>query len=182
MCDLLRLTAPIGGQLPSGDDERVFRFDAASAPTLPVSVSTDQVVVSWGRHRPDLAVVTAGANDMLRPAFDPALVRAELDAVVGPLADQGAVVVTFGLFDLSRAGLVAEPRREPFRRRIMELKRITREVTERYSGVRVDFSHHPAAEDHLLSSDRLHPQPPRPRPHRERRDPSTRALPVQRCG
>jgi hypothetical protein len=46
----LQLTDRIVGQLPGGEDEEEFRFDAASTPTLPSSISTDQVVVSWGRH------------------------------------------------------------------------------------------------------------------------------------
>lgn len=54
---------------------------------------------------PDLAVVVAGGNDMLRPHFDAAEVRRELTGMVAAFRAAGADVVTIGLFDITVAGL-----------------------------------------------------------------------------
>lgn len=106
---------------------------------------------------PDLAVVSAGANDMLRRSFDPTVVAAELDAIVAPLAGAGALVVTFGLLDLSRTSLVPDDERAWLGQRIAALNAVTRRVTARHGGVHVDFFDHPALGDALFSADRIHP-------------------------
>jgi hypothetical protein len=59
--------------------------------------------------RPDLAVVSAGGNDALRPSFDPAAVQAELERIVAPLRTSGAEVLLLELMDIVAAGLVPEP-------------------------------------------------------------------------
>jgi lysophospholipase L1-like esterase len=106
---------------------------------------------------PDLAVVSAGANDLLGGRFDPDDLRAEVDAIVGPLAECGALVVTFGLLDLSRVDLVPATRRSALREGLIRLNALTREVTERHRGVFVDFFDHPAIGASLFSADLLHP-------------------------
>lgn len=106
---------------------------------------------------PDLAVVSAGPNDMLQPGFDPAAVEATLDSIVGPLARRGAVVVTFGLLDLSRIELVPEALRPALRAGILRLNALTRAVTEAHGGVHVDFFDHPALDATLFSADLIHP-------------------------
>lgn len=106
---------------------------------------------------PDLAVVSAGANDMLRRSFDRGTVAPELDELVGRLADAGCLVVTFGLFDLSRTGFVPDALRGDLRRRLQDLNGLVREVTERHGGVHVDFFDHPALDDSLFSADMVHP-------------------------
>jgi lysophospholipase L1-like esterase len=106
---------------------------------------------------PDLAVVSAGANDMLRRSFDEAHVAEELDRMLGALSDQGAMVVTFGLLDLSRTSFVPDALRAGLRDRLQRLNATTAEVTERHGGVHVDFFDHPALDDELWSADMIHP-------------------------
>lgn len=106
---------------------------------------------------PDLAVVTAGGNDMLRRSFDSAHVEEDLDAIVGALASTGCLVVTFGLFDLSRTSFIPDGMRADLHARIRVLNGTTRRVTARHGGVCVDFFDHPALDDCLLSADMTHP-------------------------
>src|SRR5690349_11971735 len=49
---------------------------------------------------PDLAVVAAGANDVLPSSLPPDLWVA-LERIIGPLSRLGALVVTFGCFDVA---------------------------------------------------------------------------------
>jgi lysophospholipase L1-like esterase len=107
--------------------------------------------------RADVAVVCAGANDILGRTFEPDRLRGELDAIVAPLAATGCVVVTFGLLDLSRTSFVPDELRAGLRDRLERLNAVTLSVTRRYRGVHVDFFDHPALGDALFSADRLHP-------------------------
>lgn len=105
---------------------------------------------------PDLAVVACGANDALRRSFSPPAVEAEIEAVVGPLHAAGALVVTFGVFDLSTTSFVPAERRSGLRARLHALGDLTRAVARRHGGVHVDFLGHPATDDDLFSDDRIH--------------------------
>lgn len=109
------------------------------------------------RFAPDLAVVAAGANDVLRRSFVPDRVAREVDAIVGPLADRGCVVVTFGLLDLSRTSFVPDGMRADLRRRLLDLNGVSRAVAARHGGLFVDFFDHPALGDALFSADMIHP-------------------------
>lgn len=105
---------------------------------------------------PDLAVVACGANDALRRSFTPSAVKAELEAIVGPLHATGALVVTFGVFDLSTTSFVPAERRAGLRERLHALGEVTRTVAGRHGGVHVDLLGHPATDDDLFSDDRIH--------------------------
>lgn len=105
---------------------------------------------------PDLALVACGANDALRRSFSPPAVEAEIEAIVGPLHAAGALVVTFGLFDLSTTSFVPAERRSGLRERLHALGDVTRAVARRHGGVHVDFLGHPATDDSLFSDDRIH--------------------------
>jgi lysophospholipase L1-like esterase len=106
---------------------------------------------------PDLAVVSAGANDALRRALDPAALEGELEAIVGPLAAAGCLVVTFGFLDLSRVAEVPPAAREAMQGAIGRVNAVTRRVTERHDGVHVDFFNHPALDPSMFSADLIHP-------------------------
>ena len=106
---------------------------------------------------PDVAVVAAGANDVLRRSFVPDRVERDVDGIVGPLADQGCVVVTFGLLDLSSTGFVPDGLRADLRRRLLDLNGVSRAVAGRHGGLFVDFFDHPALGDALFSADMIHP-------------------------
>ncbi|MWK37925.1 SGNH/GDSL hydrolase family protein [Actinomadura sp. J1-007] len=108
--------------------------------------------------RPDLAFVVAGGNDLLGRSFDPEAVRNELAAMVSAFRDAGADVVTIGLFDITRAGIIAERHRETMSSRTRTLGRVTGEVSAAYGGCHVVNPHDiPAASDpRIYSADRLH--------------------------
>jgi lysophospholipase L1-like esterase len=106
---------------------------------------------------PQLAVVSAGANDMLRRSFDAERVEAELEAIIGPIAATGCLVATFGLLDLSRTSFVPDSMRDGLHDRIAALNAATRAVTARHVGVHVDFFTHPALDDGIFSADMIHP-------------------------
>ncbi len=61
-------------------------------------LTSDQVLVrqvpAGMVFHPDLAVVSAGGNDILAPRFDADLTARRIDAIVGSLASVGALVVT----------------------------------------------------------------------------------------
>jgi lysophospholipase L1-like esterase len=107
---------------------------------------------------PDLAVVACGGNDLMRRSFDPVRHEDEVDHVVAPLAADGALVVTFGLFDLSRTGFAPEALRPDLRLRLRQQASAARVVAERHGGLHVDLGEHAAAGDpDCWSADALHP-------------------------
>jgi lysophospholipase L1-like esterase len=105
---------------------------------------------------PDLAIVAAGANDAFARSFDPAVVGPELDRIVAALHGAGALVVTFGCFDLGRTSFGPPDRRAGVSERLHALGRLTATVSRCHGGVHVDFLHHPALSDALISADRIH--------------------------
>lgn len=108
-------------------------------------------------YRPDLAVVAAGGNDLLDPAFDGRAVQAELDAMVRALRAAGAEVITIGLFDITRSTRVPEPLRTWLGDRLLELSARTEIVAGRHGALHVDCTPHPAAaDDAIYSADGMH--------------------------
>jgi lysophospholipase L1-like esterase len=106
---------------------------------------------------PDLAIVAAGGNDALRRSFDPVRFIADLRALLTPLAAHGAQLVTIGLFDLARSGLVPAAHAEAAAARFDELDEITASVAAELGALHVDNHHHPAAADpSIFASDRIH--------------------------
>lgn len=106
---------------------------------------------------PDLALVAAGGNDALARSFDPDTIHDELQALAAPLAAHGAQIVTIGLFDLARSGLVPERYAHVMAERFDLLDEITADVCARLGGIHVDCHHHPrAADPGIFSSDRIH--------------------------
>ncbi|MFB7938771.1 SGNH/GDSL hydrolase family protein [Streptomyces sp. NPDC056049] len=105
---------------------------------------------------PDVALVSAGGNNAFRD-FAPAALRAELASLLVPLAESGATVVTIGLFDLARSGLVPAEHAAGMARRFDELDRVTAALTRELGGVHVDTHHHPlSADPALYAADRVH--------------------------
>lgn len=104
--------------------------------------------------RPDVAVVVAGVNDVLRPRFDAAAVREDLHAMHAALHGSGARVATFTMPDMSRVAPLARV----VRGRIEALNEVTRETTARYGTAVADLAVEPLAGDPALwHGDRLHP-------------------------
>ncbi|MQY02620.1 SGNH/GDSL hydrolase family protein [Actinomadura macrotermitis] len=107
---------------------------------------------------PDLAIVTAGGNDMLRREFDEDGVRRELTALVAALRDAGADVVTIGLFDITAAGLGHARFRDVIAARTAALNAVAEQVAAEHGAWHVPHPpDHPAAGDPgIFSADGLH--------------------------
>jgi lysophospholipase L1-like esterase len=106
---------------------------------------------------PDLAVVAAGGNDLLRREFDPNMVRDELSAILTPLRAAGADILTFDLLDNTGTGLVQERFVEVLRERLVQLAEATRAASAAVGGWHVPLREHPAANDvDIFARDGLH--------------------------
>lgn len=103
--------------------------------------------------QPDVAVVVAGVNDLLRPRLDPEALRTALHAMHEDLARTGAQVVTFTMPDMARVAPLAVA----LRGRLRLLNDITRESTDRFGTTVVDLAAHDVASHPALwHTDRLH--------------------------
>ena len=106
---------------------------------------------------PDLAMVIGGGNDALARSYDSGRVAHELREIVVPLSEAGAFVVTIGLFDLARSGLLPPEYAPAMTARFDELDSITAAVAEEVGALHVDTHHHPrAADPAIFASDRMH--------------------------
>ena len=102
---------------------------------------------------PDVAVVMAGVNDVLRPRLDRAALRDDLFAMHSALAAVGATVLTFTMPDMARVAPLAVV----LRGRIQYLNAVTRACADRYGSVVVDLASVSAASHPALwHTDRLH--------------------------
>lgn len=103
--------------------------------------------------RPDLAIVVAGTNDILRPRFDAESVARDLERMQRAFIETGATVVSFTLPDLTPV----MPLARPLRARIHAFARALVAASERSGALVIDFTQHPVASDpRLWSEDRLH--------------------------
>jgi len=103
--------------------------------------------------RPDLALVVAGTNDLLRLHFDAEAVGRDMERMQQALIGQGATVVSFTLPDIGPV----MPLARPLRPRVHRLARVLAEASARTGAILVDFTAHPFASDpRLWSEDRLH--------------------------
>ncbi|MFD0312725.1 SGNH/GDSL hydrolase family protein [Streptomyces flavalbus] len=116
----------------------------------------DQQLIPALEFEPDVVMVSAGGNDAFR-GFDAEALRADLASLLTPLAESGALVITIGLFDLARSGLVPPEHAEGMARRFDDLDRITADLAHRLGGIHVDTHHHPlAADPDIYAADRVH--------------------------
>jgi lysophospholipase L1-like esterase len=103
--------------------------------------------------RPDVAVVVAGVNDVLRPRFDREALRDDLHAMHEALAGTGARVATFTMPDMSRVAPLARV----LRGRLEALNDVTRETAARFGTAVADLAAEPLSGDPALwHDDRLH--------------------------
>ncbi|WP_109508536.1 SGNH/GDSL hydrolase family protein [Nocardioides speluncae] len=109
-------------------------------------------------HRPVVASLVVGLNDVLRSNWDPEQIRADLLHCAGELARQGAVVMTVRFHDHTRVLGVPGILARPLRRRIAVLNEIYDEVHEQYGTLRLDLASDAAiCSRELWAFDRLHP-------------------------
>lgn len=103
--------------------------------------------------RPDVVLLAAGVNDLLRPRLDRAGLRANLLTMHRRLHEAGARVLTFTMPDMTRVAPLATV----LRPRIELLNRVVREAGRAYGAVVVDFAAEPVAgHPALWHDDRLH--------------------------
>jgi lysophospholipase L1-like esterase len=103
--------------------------------------------------RPDLAVVVAGVNDVLRPRFDREALREDLLAMHAALHDAGARVAAFTMPDMAKVSPLAVV----LRGRLDALNEIVLEAGDRYGTAVADLAAEPLATDPALwHDDRLH--------------------------
>ncbi|NEC53997.1 SGNH/GDSL hydrolase family protein [Actinospica acidiphila] len=122
---------------------------------LAAQIHTEQLAPALAL-RPDVATVVAGVNDLLRPGFDADEVCTHLDAMFGALTEQGALVATITIPDLSRVCPVARP----LIPRVTALNEGIRRTARRHGVVVAETALHPVAGDpRLWSPDRLHASP-----------------------
>ncbi|MCF2531663.1 SGNH/GDSL hydrolase family protein [Yinghuangia soli] len=127
--------------------KRDLRADAIRATQLAPALAFD----------PDLAVVVAGGNDLLRSRFEIEPVAEHIEAMVTAFRATGADVVTVGLFDASGSPYMPEEFRGVMRDRIHELNDRTWEIALAHGAVHVDCTNHPGAADPAIyGSDGLH--------------------------
>jgi lysophospholipase L1-like esterase len=103
--------------------------------------------------RPDIAVVVAGVNDVLRPRFDRAALREDLLAMHAALRGAGARVASFTMPDMTKVAPLAVV----LRGRLEALNDIVREAGDRYGTAIADLAAEPVSSDPALwDDDRLH--------------------------
>ncbi|WTW92436.1 SGNH/GDSL hydrolase family protein [Streptomycetaceae bacterium NBC_01309] len=127
--------------------QRDLRADAIRAAQLEPGLAFD----------PDLAVVVAGGNDLLRGRFDIEPVAAHIEAMVAAFAATGADVVTLGLYDCTGSPYIPDEFRGPMAERIRELNNRTWEIARAHGAVHIDCTNHPGSKDPAIyGSDGLH--------------------------
>jgi lysophospholipase L1-like esterase len=110
------------------------------------------------RFEPDLAIVACGANDALRPRYQPDDVDAELAAIVTALRDAGAEVLTIGLALVGELPAFPPWFRPVAARRLRLLTCHTNALGAALGTIHVDMLDHPvgALAERILSGDGLH--------------------------
>ena len=103
--------------------------------------------------RPDIALLVAGVNDVLRPRFDKATLRDNLLTMHRRLHQAGARVLTFTMPDTRRVA----PLTFALKPRLDYLNSVVKEAGSTYGTIVVDFAELPvAAHPALWHDDRLH--------------------------
>ncbi len=146
-----RLRVALGATRPG------FAATNLAEPYLTIAEIRERQLAAALDFGPDLVLVSAGGNDAFPRSYDSARVRDDLVALLAPLATAGALVVTVGLFDVARSGLVPADAAGPMAERFDDLDRVTAELTPTLGGVHLDTHHHPlAADPAIYSSDGIH--------------------------
>ena len=105
--------------------------------------------------RPDLVGYVGGGNDLLVEDFDVAPVAATIDETVAGLAENGATVITYSMFNLPSA-FPDVPMKE-LSRRLRVINEAVGEIAERHGTVHVDcYSLDCCSDPGLYSSDMKH--------------------------
>lgn len=134
-----------------------FAATNLAEPYLHVAEIRDRQLSAALAFRPDLVVISAGGNDAFSRGYDAVRLRRDLETLLRPLAESGALVAMIGLFDQARSGLLPPDLAGLMVERFDELDVIQREVVEGLGGIHVDGHHHPRGSDPAIySSDGIH--------------------------
>jgi lysophospholipase L1-like esterase len=107
--------------------------------------------------RPDLALVACGANDAMSVIYRPAEVDAALAAIVSALQESGALVMTVGIFDISKGPYYSGKIRRLMEKRMRVLESHTAAISQRLGTIHVSCFGHPLEGDPgIYAADRLH--------------------------
>ncbi|GAA1977989.1 SGNH/GDSL hydrolase family protein [Kitasatospora viridis] len=105
---------------------------------------------------PDLALVACGGYDILRQSFDAAATADELRAVITPLREHGADVITVSMFAGARSPRLSPEAQRELDRRLAELTAATRALAAELATLHLDLTDHPAAGGDIFSADGRH--------------------------
>lgn len=109
---------------------------------------------------PNLASALSGMNDLLDPGFEPAGYARELEAVIGPLSESGALVLTGTFPDITVFSPMPKRFTNRVRSRLHAASEMVREVSARHNTICLDADELPdPLEREIISVDRLHPSP-----------------------
>lgn len=109
-------------------------------------------------HRPDLAALVVGINDVLKSTWDAGRLRDELLVCAEALTGAGATLMTARFHDHERVLPLPAPLRVPLRNRLDQLNAVWDDVHAGYGGLRVDLGAMPEPLDRRFwAVDRMHP-------------------------
>ncbi|PZS27702.1 MAG: hypothetical protein DLM59_16025 [Pseudonocardiales bacterium] len=108
---------------------------------------------------PDLVIIGAGGNDAMSRGFNDTRTDDQLSALAAPLTAVGAQLVTIGLFDLARSGLIPQVHAAAMADRFDHLDTLTARVAADHHGTHTaNHHHHPLAADPKHFRHRPHPR------------------------
>jgi len=117
----------------------------------------EQQLAAALRFRPDLALVACGANDAMAISYRPGRVDAALTAIVSALQDSGALVLTVGIFDISKAPCFTGKIRALMATRMQALSSQIAELSRRLGTIHINCYRHPLEGDPAMyAADGLH--------------------------
>ena len=138
--------------LPIEEMERLMCECLCDGYVVPVERRDEPVVEP--RHG-DLASIVGGLNDILRPRVDIDSILADLEAMVTPLREGGAVVLGMTYPD---ASAILRPARAAMPR-VLAFNEGVRELGRRTGMLVVDFGERGVVDPRLWDADRLHANP-----------------------
>lgn len=107
--------------------------------------------------RPDLALVACGPNDAMAIAYRPEVVDDELTTIVRALQKSGALVLTVGIFDISKAPCFTGKMRTLMASRMRTLTSRTAELSRQLGTIHINCYGHPLEGDPAMyAADGLH--------------------------
>jgi len=122
------------------------------------TVVVEQQLADAVAHRPDVASLIVGVNDVMRSGWDTERLRNDLMTCADALAGQGALLMTARFHDHSVMWPMPGWMKRSIQRRTADLNAIWDEVHATYGGLRLDLGAVPDLhERRFWAADRLHP-------------------------